>query len=124
MLRNASEGQWGGSCWVHTDIMAYIRIKGIINAINSAGISDTIQEFTSVSGSGVIRGVVYGRSDFIGGSSAPYSASGSFSSCSVVGAVGITERLGGENSWPNTGTLDATAKLKDGSTTTITIPLS
>lgn len=124
MLRNASEGQWGGSCWVHTDIMAYIRIKGIINAINSAGISDTIQEFTSVSGSGVIRGVVYGRSDLIGGSSAPYSASGSFSSCSVVGAAGITERLGGENSWPNTGTLDATAKLKDGSTTTITIPLS
>lgn len=124
MLRTANEGQWGGGCWVHTDIMAYIRIKGIINAINTAGVSDTIQEFTRVSGSGSIKGVVYGRSDLIGGSSAPYSASGSFSSCSVVGAVGITERLGGENSWPSTGTLNATARLKDGSTTTITIPLS
>lgn len=126
MLRNADQGVWGASCWVHTDILAYIRIKGIISAINSAGISDTIVKFISISSSGSpkVYGVVYGRSDLIGGSSAPYSSSGSFSSCAVTGAVGITERLGGENNWPNTGTITATAELVDGTTRQVTINLS
>jgi hypothetical protein len=126
MLRNADQGVWGASCWVHTDIMAYIRIKGIISAINSAGIADTIVKFNSIasSGSPKIYGVVYGRSDLIGGASAPYSASGSFSSCAVTGAVGITERLGGQDNWPNTGTITATAELVDGTTRQVTINLS
>lgn len=120
MMRNASEDTWSGGCWTHTDIMAYIRIVGICNAIPA-----TATEAISVNPSSAkVHGVIYGRSDLLDGSGIPYASSGSFSSCAVTGAIGITDRKGGNDNWPNSGSMSVTFKLANGNTQTVNISLS